>query len=77
MEVPKEQHKYVIGPKGCTIAEILKLTGVSVEMPPSDSSTGTITLRGPHEKLGLGKLKKIINMLSRCLRIFPLVRKMF
>lgn len=25
-----------------------------MEMPPNDSSTGTITLRGPHDKLGLG-----------------------
>lgn len=53
VEVPKSQHKYVIGPKGTTIAEILQKTGVSVEMPPSDSTVGTITLRGPHDKLGL------------------------
>lgn len=53
VEVPKSQHKYVIGPKGSTIAEILQNTGVSVEMPSSDSATGTITLRGPHDKLGL------------------------
>ncbi|KAJ8954741.1 hypothetical protein NQ318_011436 [Aromia moschata] len=33
VEVPKSQHKYVIGPKGQTIAEILDTTGVSVEMP--------------------------------------------
>ncbi|KAF7274690.1 hypothetical protein GWI33_012635, partial [Rhynchophorus ferrugineus] len=46
------QHKYVIGPKGSTIAEILEQTGVSVEIPPGDSSTDTITLRGPSEKLG-------------------------
>lgn len=59
VEVPKSQHKYVIGPKGATIAEILQLTGVSVEMPPGDSGTGTITLRGPQNKLGLGKLKQI------------------
>ena len=52
VEVPKSQHKYVIGPRGSTIAEILQQTGISVEMPPSDSPTGTITLRGPHEKLG-------------------------
>lgn len=53
VEVPKSQHKYVIGPRGSTIAEILKLTGVSVEMPAAtDSATGTITLRGPQEKLG-------------------------
>lgn len=55
VEVPKSQHKYVIGPKGSTIQEILQETGVSVEMPPSDTSTGTITLRGPHDRLGLGK----------------------
>ncbi|KAK2586764.1 hypothetical protein KPH14_011792 [Odynerus spinipes] len=52
VEVSKSQHKYVIGPRGSTIAEILQLTGVSVEMPASDSATGTITLRGPQEKLG-------------------------
>lgn len=52
VEVAKSQHKYVIGPRGSTIAEILQQTGVSVEMPPGDTSTGTITLRGPHDKLG-------------------------
>lgn len=55
VEVPKSQHKYVIGPRGSTIAEILQTTGVSVEMPAPDSATGTITLRGPQEKLGQGK----------------------
>lgn len=53
MEVPKSQHRHVIGFKGNTIAEILQKTGVSVEMPPSDSTTDTITLRGPQDKLGL------------------------
>ncbi|KAF2884527.1 hypothetical protein ILUMI_21643 [Ignelater luminosus] len=57
VEVPKSQHKYVIGPRGGTIAEILQLTGVSVEMPPGDSATGTITLRGPHDKLGIALSK--------------------
>ncbi len=45
VEVKKTQHKYVIGPKGAGIAEILQDTGVSVEMPPSDSAKETITLR--------------------------------
>lgn len=45
----------MIGPRGSTIAEILQTTGVSVEMPAPDSATGTITLRGPQEKLGQGK----------------------
>lgn len=52
VEVPKAQHKYVFGSRGSTIQEILRLTGVSVEMPPSDSITDTITLRGPQETLG-------------------------
>ncbi|XP_034654519.1 vigilin [Drosophila subobscura] len=52
VEVAKPQHRYVIGPKGSTIAEILQRTGVSVEMPPNDSNLETITLRGPQVALG-------------------------
>ena len=52
VEVPRPQHKYVIGPRGQTIQEILKITGVSVEMPATDAVTDTIILRGPHDKLG-------------------------
>lgn len=55
VEVAKMQHKYVIGPKGTGIADILQSTGVSVEMPPLDSQKETITLRGPQEKLGSGE----------------------
>ncbi|CAK1552035.1 unnamed protein product [Leptosia nina] len=57
VEVPKSQHKYVIGTRGTTIQEILRETGVSVEMPPPDSPTGTITLHGPHNKIGLALSK--------------------
>lgn len=32
VEVPRSQHKYVIGPRGSTIQEILRITGVSVEV---------------------------------------------
>ena len=59
VEVKKSQHKYVIGPKGNAINEILQDTGVFVEMPSSDSPSETITLRGPQEKLGLGEFFKI------------------
>ncbi|XP_050097449.1 vigilin [Anopheles aquasalis] len=52
VEVSRAQHKYVYGPRGTTIQEILQMTGVSVEMPPSDSPSDTITLRGPQDKLG-------------------------
>ncbi|KAF3691294.1 Vigilin High density lipoprotein-binding protein [Channa argus] len=52
VEVKKSQHKYVIGPKGNTLQEILDKTGVSVEIPPSDSSSETVILRGEPDRLG-------------------------
>ncbi|CAG2166840.1 unnamed protein product, partial [Oppiella nova] len=52
MEVRKSQHKYIIGPKGHTLNDIFKNTGVSVEMPSPDSNSETITLRGEQDKLG-------------------------
>ena len=42
----------MIGPKGSGLTEILAATGVSVEIPPSDNVSETITLRGDPEKLG-------------------------
>lgn len=52
VEVPKHQHRYIIGARGATIQEILQLTGVAVEMPSNDSNKDTITLHGPQQKLG-------------------------
>ncbi|XP_054655819.1 vigilin isoform X2 [Dunckerocampus dactyliophorus] len=52
VEVKKSQHKYIIGPKGNTLQEILEATGVSVEMPLLDSGSETIILRGEPDKLG-------------------------
>lgn len=52
LEVRKNQHKYVIGPKGSNITDILEKTQVSVEMPSSSSPSETITLRGEQDQLG-------------------------
>ncbi|KAJ8416658.1 hypothetical protein AAFF_G00325360 [Aldrovandia affinis] len=52
VEVKKSQHKYIVGPKGNTLQEIMESTGVSVEMPPLDSSSETIILRGEPDQLG-------------------------
>ena len=60
VEVPKVQHKYIIGQNDSGIAEILDKTGVSVEMPPSNSCTDTIVLRGPHTNLGTGILLHVL-----------------
>lgn len=52
VEVRKTQHKYIIGKQRQTINEILRETGVAVEIPPLESSLETITLHGPAEALG-------------------------
>ncbi|XP_038851955.1 vigilin [Salvelinus namaycush] len=52
VEVKKSQHKYIVGPKGNSLHEIMETTGVSVEMPPMDSCSETIILRGEPDKLG-------------------------
>lgn len=52
IQVKKSQHRYVIGPRGAGIQDILRATGVSVEMPSLDSTNETITLRGDSDKLG-------------------------
>uniref|UniRef100_A0A8C5CDW2 K Homology domain-containing protein n=1 Tax=Gadus morhua TaxID=8049 RepID=A0A8C5CDW2_GADMO len=52
VEVKKSQHKYIVGPKGTTLQEILEATGVSLEMPPLDSPSETIILRGEPDHLG-------------------------
>ncbi|CAM1304348.1 HDLBP (predicted), partial [Pycnogonum litorale] len=52
IEVKKTQHKYVIGQRGNTLHEILAQTGVSVEIPPLDSPSETITLHGEQDNLG-------------------------
>jgi len=44
----------------------LQTTGVSVEMPVPDSATGTITLRGPQEKLGQGRQLVKIKYVKYC-----------
>lgn len=51
IEVKKSQHKYIVGPKAHSLNEIMELTGVSVEMPPTDSPSETIVLRGEPEIL--------------------------
>ncbi|XP_025081209.1 vigilin-like [Pomacea canaliculata] len=52
VEVSKSQHRYVIGPRGSNIQEILAATGVAVDVPPLETPSETITLRGEQDKLG-------------------------
>lgn len=51
-QVARAQHRYIVGPLRRGLAEILKETGVSVEVPPEEEESDTITLRGDPAKLG-------------------------
>ncbi|VBB30290.1 unnamed protein product [Acanthocheilonema viteae] len=51
-QVARAQHRYVVGPQRRGLAEILKSTGVSVEVSPEEEDSDTITLRGDPTKLG-------------------------
>ena len=79
IEVKKSQHRYVIGPKGNSINEILAETGVFVEMPASDNPSETITLRGPQAKLGMAlnkvyeKANSVVNVSSELSKLAPQV----
>jgi len=72
VEVKKTQHRYIIGPKGNSINEILAETGVFVEMPSNDSDSETITLRGPQANLGIAltkvyeKANSVTSMVVEC-----------
>lgn len=50
--VPRKQHKYLRGPRGDTLHEILEKANVSVELPAADDASDTIVLRGPSKRLG-------------------------
>lgn len=50
-QVKKSQHKYIIGPKGANLDDIMQRFGVTVELPPPSSDSETITLRGAQPSL--------------------------
>lgn len=55
IEIPKEKHRFIIGPRGSGIKEILDQTNVWIDINDSKSNEGsqnTICLLGPKESLG-------------------------
>ncbi|KAJ1554516.1 hypothetical protein HK405_004825 [Cladochytrium tenue] len=51
LSVNKRQHRFIVGPKGAALQEILQETGCSVELPPQDDPSDKVTVRGPGDKL--------------------------
>ncbi|KAF7634001.1 hypothetical protein Mgra_00006630 [Meloidogyne graminicola] len=50
--VKKPQHRFIIGRKRTGLDEIFRETETIVEIPPEDSDSMTIVLRGPKDKIG-------------------------
>eukprot|EP00038_Savillea_parva_P021545 m.35258 g.35258 ORF g.35258 m.35258 type:complete len:1290 (+) comp5260_c0_seq1:88-3957(+) len=49
--IKKAQHRFVIGPRGAYLDEVMREFGVVVEIPPADVESDTVTLRGPQLQL--------------------------
>lgn len=46
--IPKRQHKFLIGPKGAYLQELLESTKCSLELSPT---LDTVVIRGPNDQL--------------------------
>ncbi|KAF9559752.1 hypothetical protein EC968_006494 [Mortierella alpina] len=51
INIPKRQHRFLVGPKGVHINEIHAATGCTIEIPPVDSTSDSIIVRGPESEL--------------------------
>ncbi|KAF8929900.1 hypothetical protein BGZ58_008613 [Dissophora ornata] len=51
INIPKRQHRFLIGSKGVHINEIHAATGCTIEIPPADSPSDSIVVRGPESEL--------------------------
>ncbi|KAF9926224.1 hypothetical protein FBU30_004151 [Linnemannia zychae] len=51
INIPKRQHRFLVGTKGVHINEIHAATGCTIEIPPVDSTSDSITVRGPEAEL--------------------------
>ncbi|KAG0032781.1 hypothetical protein BGZ81_010066 [Podila clonocystis] len=51
INIPKRQHRFLVGAKGVHINEIHAATGCSIEIPPVDSTSNEIVVRGPESEL--------------------------
>ncbi|OZJ05526.1 hypothetical protein BZG36_01906 [Bifiguratus adelaidae] len=51
MNIPKRQHRYLVGKSGSAIHELLEKTGCIIELPPSTDPSDAVVIRGPESKV--------------------------
>jgi hypothetical protein len=49
--IDKSKHKFVRGPRGANIENLFQTTGVHIELPPQDSDSNVVILRGETQQL--------------------------
>ncbi|XP_055352138.1 vigilin-like [Paramacrobiotus metropolitanus] len=68
VEVPRAQHRYVQGPRGNHLHEILEKTGVWVELPFQDTDSDSVHLRGNPANFGEA-LKMVFNKANSVVKV--------
>nr|CAG8501701.1 11116_t:CDS:10 [Entrophospora candida] len=59
VDIPKRQHRYLIGPNGANLNEILETTGCVLELPPATDQSVKVVIYGPQNQLA-GALQTVI-----------------
>ncbi len=49
--LPKAKHRFLVGPKGAALQEILAQTGCAVEIPPQEADSDQVIVHGPQARL--------------------------
>lgn len=67
IQVPKDQHKYLIGKSGSVLNKLQDKTCTKIQIPRSDSNSDIITITGPKEgiKLAIMEIKQICDEQSK------------
>ena len=52
LEIPSEQHRFILGKKGAGLKDIFDKTNVYVRIPPQEENSSTILVMGETAKIG-------------------------
>jgi rRNA processing protein Krr1/Pno1 len=62
VKIPKEHHRFILGPKGKRLAELELVTATKISIPRQDDAMDTITITGTKE--GIERARHEIQLIS-------------
>ncbi len=74
LEIPCEQHRFILGKKGAGLKEIFDKTNVIVRIPNQEDNSPTIQVMGETAKIGEA-ITMIYKMVKSNFNIFPSLKK--